>query len=95
MNEKKYMHRLRKFAKLADERFTELEKPSKILIKLGFFVLFILTLAALCLSVAYITGAIDLNERVEYIKWIVLYSCRFWVVTIIGALILDILLKRN
>lgn len=95
MNEKNNINRLRKMANHANKRFTELEKPSKILIKLGSIVLSILLLAALCLSIAYITGNIGLNRQVEYIEWIVLYSFRFWAITIIGALILDVLLKKK
>lgn len=94
MDEKKYMNRLRKLANQANKRFSKLEKPSKTLISIGSIAFFVLLLCALCLSILYITGTIALNEQVEYIEWIILYSFRFWTITIVGALVLDILLKR-
>jgi hypothetical protein len=51
-------------------------------------------LAALFLSIMFITDPSFLNGQVRLIEWIVLYSFRFWVILFFGALILDILINR-
>lgn len=94
MNERNRIKRLRKLANYAGKRFTDLGKPSKLLLKICFSVFFAFILAALVLLTMHITETINVYSQINYIKWMILYSFRFCVVIIIGALILDVFIKK-
>lgn len=94
MNEKNNVSLLRKLAYSARKRFAQLGKGSKILLRIGAIVFFAFLLFALYLSVTFMTGSNNITWQTQLIEWIVLYSFRFWVTILFGALILDILIKR-
>ncbi|MGI6621969.1 MAG: hypothetical protein GX227_09595 [Clostridiaceae bacterium] len=94
MDRNNYINRFRAFVNIANKKFSALNKGSKALLGIGKVVFFIFLLAALFLSIMFITDPSFLNGQVRLIEWIVLYSFRFWVILFFGALILDILINR-
>lgn len=94
MNEKNTTSRFRALVKIASKRFIELNKPCKVLLKIGTLVFFAFLLLALVISISFMSGSSFFGEQVKIIEWIVVYSFRFWVMLIFGSLILDILIKR-
>lgn len=71
-----------------------MNKGSKILLKVGAFVLFAFLVFALALCVLFSTGVNVFNGQYQLIEWTVLYSFRFWTMLVIGALILDYLIRK-
>ncbi|MGI6085313.1 MAG: hypothetical protein ACOYIF_07680 [Acetivibrionales bacterium] len=94
MNEKNTERRLRALVNFAINKFIELNKASKILLKIGAVVFLTFLFLALFISVSYINGSSFFGGQTKIIEWIVIYSFRFWVMLIFGSFILDILIKR-
>ncbi len=95
MNEKNNINRFRSLVNTANKKLSGLNKGSKVLLGIGKVVLFIFLLAALFLVIMFMSNPAFLEGQVKLVEWIVLYSFRFWVILIIGALIMDILIKKN
>ena len=95
MNERNNINRFRSLVNTANKKLSGLNKGSKVLLGIGKAVLFIFLLAALFLVIMFMSNPTFLGGQVKLVEWIVLYSFRFWVILIIGALIMDILIKKN
>ncbi|NLU51600.1 MAG: hypothetical protein GXX10_01875 [Clostridiaceae bacterium] len=94
MNGRNNTSRLRIFIDTAAKKFTGMNKGSKILLKVGSFVFFAFLIVALVLCVLYSIGFSAFNGQYQLIEWTVLYSFRFWVMIVIGAFILDYLVRK-
>lgn len=94
MNEKNATRKLRALVNIATKRFSTLNKGSKMLLKISAFVFLAFLLAALSLSVLFLTNIVPFDGQAQMIQWMVLYSFRFWVITVIGAIIMDIMINR-
>jgi hypothetical protein len=94
MNEKNSTNKIIALMRIANKKFINLNKGSKILLKIGAIVFFAFLLVALALSVLSMTGMIRFDGQAQLVQWIVIYSFRFWVMMIFGSLIMDILMKR-
>lgn len=95
MNENNNINRFRALFNTANKKFSGLNKGSKALLGIGKAVLLIFLLAALFLTIMFMTDPSFLNGQVMLVEWIVLFSTRFWVILVVGALILDILINKN
>lgn len=94
MNERNNTNRLRALWNIAEEKFTGMNKGSKLMLKIGAVVFMTILLASLALSVFFMTGLLRFEGQVQIIQYMVLYSFRFWVMLVFGAFILDILTKK-
>lgn len=94
MNERNNARRLRALMNSAQKKFIEMNKGSKILLKISATVFFMVLVLALALLVLLNAGTILFDNQLQIVSWMVLYSFRFWVVLVAGAIILDILTKR-
>lgn len=95
MDRNNYIKRFRTFFSNARKKFTDLNRDSKILLWISKAVFFVFLLAALVLTIMFMTDPTFLDGKTILVEWIVLYSFRFWVITFVGALILDILINRQ
>ena len=64
------------------------------LLKIGVAVFTIFLLFALLLEILMISGALNIPETLKLVEWSVIYSFRFWIMIVFGAVILDILINR-
>jgi sterol desaturase/sphingolipid hydroxylase (fatty acid hydroxylase superfamily) len=94
MDERNSTRRLRALMNSAQKKYTEMNKGSKLLLKIAPIVFFAVLVLALALLVLFYTGVVRFDNQLDMVSWMVLYSFRFWVVLVAGALILDILTKR-
>ncbi len=94
MNERNNTSRFRALVNIAVKKFTELNKYSKVVLKIGAIVFLAFLLLALFISISFINGYFYFGEQTKIIEWIVIYSFRFWIMMFFGSLILDILIKR-
>lgn len=95
MNEKNNINRFRSLVNTANKKFSGLNKGSKALLGIGKAVFFLFLLAALFLTIMFMSNPSFLDGQVKFVEWIVLYSSRFWVILFCGALIMDILINKN
>lgn len=95
MNERGITNKLRAIMSIAEKNLGNLNKGSKLLLKISSIVFFIMMLATLMLSILFISNILRFEEQIHTIKWMVLYSFRFWVMLVFGAFILDILTKKQ
>ena len=58
---------------------------------IGVAVFTIFLLFALLLEILMISGALNIPETLKLVEWSVIYSFRFWIMIVFGAVILDIL----
>jgi hypothetical protein len=94
MDGNNYSNRFRAFIDNAYKKFSALNKGSRILLGIGKAVFLIFLLAALFLTIKFMTDPSYLDGQVMLIEWIVLYSFRFWIILFFGAIILDIVRNR-
>ncbi len=94
MNERNSTSKLRAIMDIATKKFIGLNKGSKLLLKISAFAFLAFLLVALALSVLFMTNLVQFNGQIQMIQWIVLYSFRFWVMLVFGAIIMDIMIKR-
>ncbi len=94
MNERNSSRRLRAIMNSAQKKFIGMNKGSKLLLKIATIVFFAVLIAALALLVLFNAGTIRFDNQLQMVSWMVLYSFRFWVVLVSGAIILDILINR-
>lgn len=94
MNEKNITNKLRAIKDIAIQKFTGINKGSKLLLNIGALVFFAFLVIALTLIVLFMTNTVRFDGQAQLIQWLVLYSVRFWGVMFIGAIILDILIKK-
>ncbi|HHY63579.1 MAG TPA: hypothetical protein GX501_00890 [Clostridiaceae bacterium] len=94
MDRNNYIKKVRTFLSNALKKLSDLNKGSRILLWIGKAVFFAFLLAALVLTIMFMMDPAFLDGKTILVEWIVLYSFRFWVITFVGALILDILINR-
>ncbi|MCX7774242.1 MAG: hypothetical protein N2376_14145 [Clostridia bacterium] len=94
MNERNKTSKLRAVMNYAAKKFMGMNKGSKLMLKVAALIFFAFLLVSLFLAVAHLTGLVRFDGQVQLIQWIVLYSFRFWVLLVFGALILDTLINR-
>ncbi len=94
MNERNSTSKLRAIVNTATKKFSGLNKGSKLLLKISAFTFLAFLLVALALTVLFMANIVRFDGQVQMIQWIVLYSFRFWVMLVFGAIIMDIMIKR-
>lgn len=94
MNEKDNIKRIRSLINTAKKKFSGMNKGSRMLLKIGVAVFTIFLLFALLLEILMISGALNIPETLKLVEWSVIYSFRFWIMIVFGAVILDILINR-
>lgn len=94
MNEKNITNKLRAIKDIAIQKFTGINKGSKLLLNIGALVFFTFLVVALTLIVLFMANTVRFDGQAQLIQWLVLYSVRFWGVMVMGAIILDILIKK-
>jgi hypothetical protein len=94
MNERNITSKLRAIRNIAAEKFANMNKASKLMLKIGAVVFLVFLILALTLTVLFMANAVDLNGQTQLIEWIVLYSFRFWIVLCLGAFAMDIFKNR-
>jgi len=94
LNEKDNIKRIRSLINTATKKFSGMNKGSRMLLKIGVAVFTIFLLFALLLEILMISGALNIPETLKLVEWSVIYSFRFWIMIVFGAVILDILINR-
>lgn len=94
MNERNVTSIIRAIKNAAIKRFVGMNKGSKLLLRIGSLVFLAFLVIALILTVLISENIISFSGQDLWVGWIVLYPFRFWVVTVFGALLLDILVNK-
>ena len=76
------------------KRFTGMNKGSKLLIKIGGAVFLVFLLVALTLCILFSADILSFGGQTQLIEWTVLYPFKFWAVTFLGAIVMDILISK-
>lgn len=76
---------------IIEKRFSNMNKGSKLLMRIAFFTLLACLVAAIALILTDVTGLFQLKNQNQLVQWIILYAFRAWVLLFTGSLILDYL----
>jgi len=91
MNEERKTKKLQTYINKVEKRLASMNRGSKALIKTASAVLLAGLLSAGFLVVSAMAGLRLLENQLQMVEWLIIYSLRVWVLLVCGSLVLDYL----